>query len=103
MSPGSYAVVEDTNIDAIPLIGEGLQGPMAAVVGFLKTEAGQGFSQDFSREAMLLTFNPGGWLKKAQRSPGPLTPVHELESSRDSAPLVGSGVARCPSSSGHEA
>ncbi len=70
VSPGSYAVVEDTNIDAIPLIGEGFQGPMAAVVGFLKTEAGQGFSQDFSREAMLLTFNPGGWLKKAEQPPG---------------------------------
>jgi hypothetical protein len=37
---------------------------MAAVVAFLKTEEGNDFTQDFSREAMVLTFNPGGWLKR---------------------------------------
>jgi cephalosporin hydroxylase len=63
VSPGSYAVVEDTNLDAVPLL-EDFDGPLAAVVAFLKTEEGSDFKQDFSREAMVLTFNPGGWLKR---------------------------------------
>jgi len=68
VSPGSYLVVEDTNIDAIPL-DPGCLGPATAVGEFLNTEAGKDFSQDFSREAMVLTFNPGGWLKKAEHRP----------------------------------
>lgn len=64
VSPGSYLVVEDTNVDGVPVLPEFGPGPMAAVRKFLQTEQGQAFTQDFSREAMVLTFNPGGWLKK---------------------------------------
>ena len=63
VSPGSYAVVEDTDLDAVPLL-KGFKGPLNAVLAFLKTEEGKDFTQDFSREAMVLTFNPGGWLKR---------------------------------------
>ena len=70
VSPGSYAVVEDTGLDAVPLI-ENFDGPMAAVVAFLKTEEGGHFKQDFSREAMVLTFNPGGWLKRTEETINP--------------------------------
>lgn len=73
VNPGSYIVVEDTNLDGIPLgpavdpyadIGP---GPMTAVVQFLETPIGKGFEQDLTRESMALTFNPGGWLKKRRQ------------------------------------
>jgi cephalosporin hydroxylase len=65
VSPGSYLVVEDTNSDGVPVF-PGSVGPTAAVQEFLATPAGKAFTQDASREAMVLTFNPGGWLKKAE-------------------------------------
>ena len=39
-------------------------GPLAAVQTFLAEPAGKEFTQDFAREAMIMTFNPGGWLRK---------------------------------------
>jgi cephalosporin hydroxylase len=64
VSAGSYLIVEDTNSDGVPVF-PGSIGPTAAVQAFLPTEQGKLFKQDVSREAMVLTFNPGGWLKKA--------------------------------------
>jgi len=63
VGPGSYVIVEDTNSDGVPLF-PGVLGPTAAVQAFLETEEGKHFRQDVSREAMVLTFNPGGWLKR---------------------------------------
>ncbi len=63
VTPGSYLVVEDTNSDGVP-IWPGSLGPTAAVQDFLKTPEGAHFRQDASREAMVLTFNPGGWLRR---------------------------------------
>jgi cephalosporin hydroxylase len=63
VSPGSYIVVEDTNSDGVPIF-PGSVGPTAAVLAFLATPEGKNFEQDVSREAMVLTFNPGGWLKR---------------------------------------
>jgi cephalosporin hydroxylase len=63
--PGSYVVVEDTNSDGLSLFSNG-GGPLAAVRDFLATAEGKHFSQDFSREALVLTFNPGGWLKRVE-------------------------------------
>jgi cephalosporin hydroxylase len=63
VSPGSYLIVEDTNSDGVPVF-PGSVGPTAAVQAFLATPEGRKFQQDASREAMVLTFNPGGWLKK---------------------------------------
>jgi cephalosporin hydroxylase len=63
VSLGSYLVVEDTNSDGVPVF-PGSIGPTAAIAEFLPTELGRHFRQDVRREAMVLTFNPGGWLKR---------------------------------------
>ena len=64
VSPGSYLVVEDTHIDGIPTFPHLSPGPSAAVNRFLEEEAGQQFERDLTREAMVMTFNPGGWLRR---------------------------------------
>jgi cephalosporin hydroxylase len=64
VGPGSYLVVEDTNIDGVPIMPDAGPGPMAAVREFLASPQGQTFEQDLTREALVLTFNPGGWLKR---------------------------------------
>lgn len=64
VSRGSYLVVEDTHLDGLPTHPEMGPGPMAAVRTFLAEDAGKEFEQDLSREAMLMTFNPGGWLRR---------------------------------------
>ncbi|HXT70218.1 MAG TPA: CmcI family methyltransferase [Vicinamibacterales bacterium] len=69
VSKDSYIVVEDTNLDALPLPdlkyveGNG-GGPMAAVNKYLAGEGAGKFEQDLLRENFVLTFNPGGWLKR---------------------------------------
>ena len=68
VSHDSYLVVEDTNLDAVP-VTPGYLGPMTAVLEFLASEAGKEFAPDVSREAMVLTFNPGGWLKRTTTEP----------------------------------
>ncbi len=64
VTPGSYLIVEDTNVDGVPVLPDYGPGPMAAVHDFLNTDLGNTFVQDVSREVMILTFFPGGWLKK---------------------------------------
>ncbi len=61
---GSYLIVEDTHMDGVPTAPDFGPGPMAAVQQFLSEEQGKSFEQDFSREALIMTFNPGGWLKR---------------------------------------
>jgi hypothetical protein len=34
------------------------------VLRFLKEGGSNDFEQDFSRETMVMTFNPGGWLRR---------------------------------------
>lgn len=63
VSPGCYCIVEDSNSDGVPVF-PGSIGPTAAMMEFFKTSLGKQFEQDASREAMVLTFNPGGWLKR---------------------------------------
>jgi len=62
VSPGSYLVVEDTHMDSVTY--PGYAGPTAAVNRFLAEPAGQLFERDLTREAMVMTFNPGGWLRR---------------------------------------
>jgi cephalosporin hydroxylase len=62
---GCYLIVEDTNSDGVPIF-PGSVGPTAAVVEFLNTPEGRLYRQDTAREAMVLTFNPGGWLLKVE-------------------------------------
>lgn len=64
VSSGSYLVVEDTHYDGIPTQPGFGPGPMAAVRRFLAEDQGRDFEQDFSREALVMTFNPGGWLRR---------------------------------------
>jgi cephalosporin hydroxylase len=61
---GSYLVVEDTHMDGVPTAPDFGPGPLSAVLQFMKEGGNKDFEQDFSREAFVMTFNPGGWLKR---------------------------------------
>ncbi|MBI4889150.1 MAG: class I SAM-dependent methyltransferase [Acidobacteria bacterium] len=74
VSRGSYLVVEDTHMDGVPTAPGFGPGPMAAVLEFLKEGGAKEFEQDFSREAMVMTFNPGGWLRRRGGTAGRVTP-----------------------------
>jgi len=66
VTPGCYLVVEDTNINGHPVQTdfEPDRGPGAyeAVEIFLRQD--RPFERDPSRERLLLTFNPGGYLRR---------------------------------------
>jgi cephalosporin hydroxylase len=62
VTAGSYLVVEDTNLNGHPVEGEHGPGPAEAVAEFLAHD--DRFVRDAGREKLLLTFNPGGYLKK---------------------------------------
>jgi cephalosporin hydroxylase len=62
VTPGSYLVVEDTDINGHPVYEHFGPGPMEAVEDFLKDN--DAFAVDVTRETLLLTFNPRGWLRK---------------------------------------
>jgi cephalosporin hydroxylase len=61
---GGYIAVEDTHLDSVPTHPEQGPGPMAAVRAFLSEPAGADFEQDSSREAMVMTSYPGGFLRR---------------------------------------
>jgi cephalosporin hydroxylase len=64
VSPGSYVIVEDTNLNGHPVAPEFGPGPMEAVDEFLAERSD--FVVDAEREKFLLTFNPRGWLKRVR-------------------------------------
>jgi cephalosporin hydroxylase len=64
VTPGSYLVVQDTNINGNPVYPGFGPGPHEAVQEFLRTH--DNFVVDRSREKFLLTFYPGGWLKRVK-------------------------------------
>jgi cephalosporin hydroxylase len=68
VTPGSYLVVEDTNLNGYPVESDHGPGPAEAVAEFLASNAL--FVRDESREKLLLTFNPGGFLKKRETAVG---------------------------------
>jgi cephalosporin hydroxylase len=62
VTPGSYLIVEDTNLNGHPVEGQHGPGPAEAVSEFLSRNPA--FARDESREKLMLTFNPGGYLRK---------------------------------------
>jgi cephalosporin hydroxylase len=63
VSPGCYLVVEDTNLNGHPVFKKHGPGPREAVTEFLRESSD--FEIDRRRERLLLTFNPGGYLRRA--------------------------------------
>lgn len=63
VTPGSYCVVEDTNIEGNPIGHAGVQGPGRAIDRYL-AETDLAWERDRSCERFMVTFNPGGWLKR---------------------------------------
>jgi cephalosporin hydroxylase len=64
VSPGSYPIVEDSNINGHPVASDFGPGPAEAVERFLDETTD--FEVDHSREKFFLTFNPNGYLRKLQ-------------------------------------
>ena len=63
VTPESYLIVEDTNVNGHPVMPSHGPGPMEAVREFLKTH--REFQPDSYRERLMLTLNPLGYLKRA--------------------------------------
>jgi cephalosporin hydroxylase len=61
---GSYLIVEDTNINGHPGIPDFGPGPMEAVQEFLRGNSQ--FEIDTSRERLMVTANPNGYLKRVR-------------------------------------
>ncbi len=62
VTPGSYLIVEDTNVNNHPVAENFGSGPMEAVEEFLSTR--DDFIIDREREKFFLTFNPKGFLRR---------------------------------------
>jgi cephalosporin hydroxylase len=62
VTPSSYLVVEDTNINGRPVERAWGPGPHEAVEAFLREDSS--FTRDATREKFFLTFNPGGFLRR---------------------------------------
>lgn len=65
VSPHSYLIVEDTNVNGHPVEQLHGPGPLEAVEEFLRNN--QGFIMDREREKFFLTFNPRGFLQKIKQ------------------------------------
>lgn len=64
VTPGSYVIVEDTNVNGHPVEAAHGPGPFEAVQAFLG--ANRDFEMDVSKEKFLMTFNPRGFLRRRQ-------------------------------------
>jgi cephalosporin hydroxylase len=68
VTPGSFVIVEDTNVNGHPVSPDHGPGPMEAVDEFLRSS--DEFSVDRRREKFFLTFNPGGYLQRQTPTAG---------------------------------
>ena len=64
VSPGSYCIVEDSNVGGNPVYRDFGPGPMAAIREFLAEN--EAFEVDSEREKFFMTFNPSGYLKRVK-------------------------------------
>ena len=62
VTPGSYLVVEDTNLNGHPVEAGFGPGPLEAVHDFLAERTD--FAIDVDQEKFFLTFNPSGYLRR---------------------------------------
>jgi cephalosporin hydroxylase len=62
VTPGSYLVVEDTNLNGHPVDPAHGPGPMEALEAFLAS--GAPFAHDAEMDKFLLSFNPRGYLRR---------------------------------------
>jgi cephalosporin hydroxylase len=58
----SYLIVEDTNVNGHPVLADWGPGPFEAVDQFLRERPD--FERDTVRERFLMTYNPGGYLRR---------------------------------------
>ena len=65
VTPGSYLIVEDTNVNGRPVWPDFGPGPGEAIEAFMLEN--HAFEVDRSCEKFLMTFSPGGYLRKQQR------------------------------------
>ena len=65
VTPGSYLVVEDTDLNGHPILPKHGPGPMEAASEFLASHPE--FQADPAREKLMLSFNPNGYLKRVKR------------------------------------
>lgn len=62
VTPGSYVIVEDSNVNGHPTFPTFGPGPMEAIEEFLAEN--KNFTVDKSREKFFMTFNPRGYLRR---------------------------------------
>ena len=67
VAEGCYLVVEDTNVNGHPVFPEFGPGPAEALHRFLQES--DEFEVDRRREKFLVSFNPGGYLKRVKPAP----------------------------------
>ena len=60
----NYLIVEDTNLNGHPVYPDFGEGPMEAVIEFLREN--NNFTIDIDREKFYMTFNPNGYLMKVR-------------------------------------
>jgi cephalosporin hydroxylase len=73
VTPGSYLVVEDTNLNGHPVVGDFGPGPMEAVREFLRDRSE--FKAEAEQEKFLLSFNPSGYLRRVSPRVSPGNPL----------------------------
>jgi len=71
VTPGSYLVVEDTNLNGHPVVSNFGPGPMEAVQEFLGER--RDFKPEAEQEKFFLTFNPNGYLRRTAPRSRPAT------------------------------